>query len=186
MTVRMPSASISALLSVWISSLRPGQPHCLWGQQPGCQAQPGWCLMPHMSLWGVFLCSFLFSALCSSLEMLPRELNCWKLASRVNCLLHLWEIWVFLENNILYHLLHYRPNPVLHLLIFTSWVGCYLICTGPFPKLVSPFPHLSSHLSQISVWVTQSLNRSWLNERVVENGSSIKSLKKNFYYTPMI
>lgn len=91
------------------------------------------------------------------------------------------------KKNITYNLSNERLNPVLHLLNLTSWVTGNPICSVPFSKLVfSPFPLLSSHLFWSSVWIKHMLNRSWLNERLFEDGSSIKLLNSIFHSALMI
>lgn len=85
------SQTMLCLLSRFFS-LGPGQPHCLQGQQIGCWTQDS---DASYALWGVCPSSILPSHHCLSWKILPRVLSWWGLASRLDHILHLWEISTF-------------------------------------------------------------------------------------------
>lgn len=175
---RMLSLINSALLSAQTFSLGLGHPHCLQGQHSGCWAQES---DDFYVLWGVCPCSFSSAHCCLSLKMLPRKLL-------LGLALQARPYPPSLGNlNILgkkYSISSYQlETQSCPSFTYSHQSGCrlpHLFCS------ISLFSLLPSHLYWSSIWLKQVLNRSWLNERLVENGSSVKPSNKIFHSTLMV
>lgn len=131
-------------------------------------------LQPPRPLWEAAPCSFPILIPLVPLRNAAQRLNCLGLVSRLDHILHLWETWVL--SKIKSHIILSTRNK------FCSPFAYFYKLSGQLPIWTFPFLLLSSHCPQSSVWVKQVLKKSWLNKKLMENDSIIKSFNRIFHY----